>query len=148
MAMIAPFTGIRYDLGQVGTLSSVVAPPYDVIDAALQQKLYDQHSNNIIRLELTRPEPGDQENQKYQRAGATWKQWQLDGVVRTEGQVSMEPPIPVQVEVPGEGPDDGLAAELETAIRARLTFRAKVELVPEIDFGGAGYKTRLTVSRD
>jgi hypothetical protein len=30
----------RYDLGRVGALSDVVAPPYDVIDPALQDALY------------------------------------------------------------------------------------------------------------
>ena len=35
MADIRAFRGFRYDLGRVGTLSDVVAPPYDVIDPAL-----------------------------------------------------------------------------------------------------------------
>ena len=33
MPDIQAFRGIRYDLGHVGSLSDVVAPPYDVIDA-------------------------------------------------------------------------------------------------------------------
>ena len=37
MADIRAFRGYRYDLGQVGTLSDVIAPPYDVIDPGLQQ---------------------------------------------------------------------------------------------------------------
>ena len=32
MADIRAFRGFRYDLGRVGSLSDVVAPPYDVID--------------------------------------------------------------------------------------------------------------------
>jgi hypothetical protein len=40
-----------------------------------------------------------------------------------------------------------LAAELEAAIRARLTFRARVVLVAEAAFGASGYKTPLTVKR-
>ena len=59
MADIRAFRGFRYDLGHVGALSDVVAPPYDVIDPALQQKLYDLSPHNAIRLELTRDEPGD-----------------------------------------------------------------------------------------
>lgn len=86
MAMIAPFPGLRYDLGRVGTLSEVIAPPYDVIDGVLQQKLYDQHPYNIIRLELTKAEAGDGENDKYTRAGTFWKRWQLENIVRPEGQ--------------------------------------------------------------
>ena len=52
----------------------------------------------------------------------------------------------VEVEVPEEA-DAGLAAELEAAIRARLTFRARVVPVPEAAFGESAYKTRLTVTR-
>jgi phenylacetate-CoA ligase len=68
-------------------------------------------------------------------------------VVRPEGTVSIEPPVPVEVEVPGKTTDGRLAGELEAAIRARLTFRARVELVPEAAFGESAYKTRLTVTR-
>ena len=86
MAMIEAFPGIRYDLGRVGVLSEVIAPPYDVIDGVLQQKLYDRHPYNIVQLELTKPEAGEPEGNKYQRAGSLWKQWQLDQIVRSEGQ--------------------------------------------------------------
>ncbi|HQR41431.1 MAG TPA: DUF1015 domain-containing protein [Gemmatales bacterium] len=89
MAMIEPFPGLRYDLGRVGSLSDVIAPPYDVIDAALQQKLYDQHPYNIIRLELNKPEAGDSDNDRYVRAGTLWKQWQLDRVLRSEAQPAL-----------------------------------------------------------
>lgn len=89
MAMIETFPGIRYDLGRVGNLSDVIAPPYDVIDGVLQQKLYDRHPHNIIRLELTKAEAGEQEGEKYLRAGRLWKQMQLEQVVRSEGQPSL-----------------------------------------------------------
>src|SRR5207249_3024933 len=68
-------------------------------------------------------------------------------VIRPEGTVSIEPPVPVEVEVPGEQAGAGLGGELEAAIRARLTFRARVELVPEGALGESGWKTRLTVTR-
>jgi hypothetical protein len=61
--------------------------------------------------------------------------------------VSVEPPVRVQVEVSDGAPGDGLAEELEAAIRARLTFRARIELVVETAFGASGYKTPLTVTR-
>jgi phenylacetate-CoA ligase len=67
-------------------------------------------------------------------------------VIRKGPDVSIEPPIPVEVEV-AAGADAGLAAEIESAIRSVLVFRAKVDLVPEATFGEAGYKTRLTVKR-
>ena len=68
-------------------------------------------------------------------------------VVRLGDAVSVEPPVPVEVEVPAGPRDAGLAEALEAALRARLNFRCRVVLVPETEFGDAGYKTRLTVRR-
>ena len=69
MPDIRPFRGVRYDMARVGALSDVVAPPYDVIDPALQDRLYQASPYNVIRLELNREEPGDTEAQnRYTRA--------------------------------------------------------------------------------
>lgn len=85
MAEIRAFRGFRYDLGRVGQLSDVVAPPYDVIDTALQQKLYDLSPFNAIRLELTKDEPGDTETEnKYSRAARTLKGWIAEDAVRQD----------------------------------------------------------------
>ena len=76
MPDVRPFRGVRYDMAQVGTLSDVVAPPYDVIDPALQDRLYQASPYNIIRLELNREEPGDAETQnRYTRAARFLKDW-------------------------------------------------------------------------
>jgi len=77
MADIRPFRGIRYDLGKAGALSDLIAPPYDVIDSALQQKLYNASPYNAIRLELTQEEPGDNDfHNRYIRAATTLREWQ------------------------------------------------------------------------
>jgi phenylacetate-CoA ligase len=68
-------------------------------------------------------------------------------VIRKTADVSVPPPVPIEVEVPDGRSADGLAEEIETAIHSALTFRAKVVLVPEKVFGESGYKTRLTVER-
>jgi phenylacetate-CoA ligase len=69
-------------------------------------------------------------------------------IVRPEGRVSIDPPVPIEVEVPaGAGADASLPGEIEAAVRARLTFRCRVELVEEAAFGDSGYKTRLSVTR-
>jgi phenylacetate-CoA ligase len=69
-------------------------------------------------------------------------------VVRKKGEVSMTPPVPIEVEVAdGHELDPELVAELTEAIHTKLVFRSQVTLVPEAEFGEAGYKTRLTVSR-
>ena len=59
MPHIQAFRGLCYDLGHVGSLGDVFAPPYDVIDADLQSRLYKQHPANVIRLILNRDEPGE-----------------------------------------------------------------------------------------
>ena len=69
-------------------------------------------------------------------------------VVRAGPETSIEPPIPIEVEVTERHESDPeLIAAIEAAIHSRLLFRAKVDLVPEADFGEAAYKTRLTVQR-
>src|SRR5215203_3144264 len=85
MADIRAFRGFRYDLGRVGALSAVVAPPYDVIDAQLQEKLYGASEYNAIKLELTRDEPTDDEsNNKYTRAANTLREWIAANVLRQD----------------------------------------------------------------
>jgi phenylacetate-CoA ligase len=69
-------------------------------------------------------------------------------VVRTGPETSIEPPIPVEVEVAERHESDPqLVKEIEDAIHSRLLFRSRITLIPEADFGEAGYKTRLSVRR-
>jgi len=69
-------------------------------------------------------------------------------VIRKGEATSIEPPVPVEVEVTERHESDpSLVTAIENAIRSRLMFRSKVELVPESDFGEAGYKTKLTVQK-
>lgn len=89
MAQINAFRGIRYNLGRVGALSDVVAPPYDVIDPLLQERLYSQHPYNVIRLILNRRQPDDSSEGPYQRAAADFRLWQRDGVLMSEGEPAL-----------------------------------------------------------
>ncbi|NQU24672.1 MAG: DUF1015 domain-containing protein, partial [Candidatus Nealsonbacteria bacterium] len=86
MPEIQAFRGIRYDLGHVGSLADVIAPPYDVIGPELQEQLYKQHPCNVVRLILNRIEPGDDDeaNNRYTRAARFLKNWQSEGVLFTE----------------------------------------------------------------
>ena len=85
MPQIEAFRALRYDLGHVGSLSDVVAPPYDVIGTELQEQLYKRHPANCIRLILNREEPGDDEqNNRYGRAARFLKNWRSEGVLFTE----------------------------------------------------------------
>jgi uncharacterized protein (DUF1015 family) len=85
MAHVHPFRGWRYDVAQVGELSDVTCPPYDVIDAGFQERLYEQHPCNVIRLELNRDEPGDPgPDEKYRRAADFLRRWIQQGVLIQE----------------------------------------------------------------
>ena len=82
MADIRAFRAFRYDLGRVVNLSNVIAPPYDVIDPALQRTLYDKSPYNVIRLELNKEEPGDSETEnRYSRAARFLRDWQRDDIL-------------------------------------------------------------------
>ncbi len=82
MPVIEAFRGLRYDLGHVGNLSDVIAPPYDVISPELQEELYKQHPANTVRLILNREEPGDDDaSNRYTRAAKFLRNWQEEGVL-------------------------------------------------------------------
>ncbi|TWU60047.1 hypothetical protein Poly51_03210 [Rubripirellula tenax] len=85
MPQISPFAALRYNLDHVGALSDVIAPPYDVIDPALQDALYKKHPANVIRIILNRTEPGDTTgDEKYARAAKFVAQWKSEGVLIRE----------------------------------------------------------------
>lgn len=85
MVQIEAFHGVRYDLGHVGALSDVAAPPYDVISPEFQDALYKRHPANVIRLELNREEPGDDAtNNRYTRSAQFLKNWLSEGVLQRD----------------------------------------------------------------
>lgn len=86
MPQTAPFAALRYNLDHIGSLSDVIAPPYDVIDPDLQDELYKKHPANCIRVILNRNEPGDSGDERYDRAAAFVEQWTKEGVLQRESQ--------------------------------------------------------------
>lgn len=90
MADIQAFRGFRYDLGRVGALSDVIAPPYDVIDPGLQQALYDRSPHNVVRLILNKELPTDSDaDNRYIRAAQTLRAWQGEGVLTQDSARSL-----------------------------------------------------------
>jgi uncharacterized protein (DUF1015 family) len=51
---LAPFRGLRFDPEVVGDLSTVISPPYDVLDAETVRTLENANRRNIVRLILSR----------------------------------------------------------------------------------------------
>jgi uncharacterized protein (DUF1015 family) len=86
MADIQAFRGLRYDLGKVGSLADVVAPPYDVIDSEYQDELYKLNEHNVIRLILNRGDDLMNGQTIYDRAGEHIKQWRRDGILKPENE--------------------------------------------------------------
>jgi uncharacterized protein (DUF1015 family) len=85
MAHVSAFRAHRYDLGRVGALSGVVAPPYDVIDDRLQQALYDRSPYNVIRLELNKSQAGDTDvTNRYTRTAGFMRDWLAEGVIKQD----------------------------------------------------------------
>ena len=84
MADIQAFRGWRYDLAKAGSLSDLVAPPYDVIDAQQQAQLYGRSPFNVTRLILNRGDDllGDQT--VYDRAAEHLKRWRRDDILVEE----------------------------------------------------------------
>lgn len=77
MANVVPFRGVRYRLPEA-ELGMVIAPPYDVISPDQQAALYDRHRLNIIRVELTREEAGED---RYAAAARALRDWLAEGVL-------------------------------------------------------------------
>ncbi len=78
MAEIAPLTPLRYDVAKLPKgLASVVAPPYDVIDAAQRAALAAQDPHNVVRLIL----PDGEGDAKYATAAALLEGWLREKVL-------------------------------------------------------------------
>jgi uncharacterized protein (DUF1015 family) len=82
MARIIPFRGILYNKEKVGNLTSVVAPPYDVISPEMREMLYEKTPYNIVRIDFGKEHPGDNEQENcYSRAARLWQEWLRDGIL-------------------------------------------------------------------
>lgn len=85
MPHVEAFRGLRYDLARAGRLSSLVAPPYDVIDADLRARLAAGNSYNAVELILPRDDAADASGEsRYKNAAETLRVWRRDGLLRQE----------------------------------------------------------------
>src|SRR4051795_6767778 len=84
MAEVLPFKALHYDLGKVGSLDAVAAPPYDVIDAAGRAALLQRSPYNAVAIDLPKPfdsaDPdSDPSGDPYAEAAARIEQWRGEG---------------------------------------------------------------------
>ncbi len=75
MIDLRPFRALHYDPRAAGRLADVIAPPYDVIDAAQLDRLYARSPFNVVRLILNRSAD------RYAAAAADLADWRARGVL-------------------------------------------------------------------
>jgi uncharacterized protein (DUF1015 family) len=80
MIRIAPFRGVLYNPKKIRDLAKVIAPPYDVISQAEQERLYKKSPYNFVRLDLSQ-EPGS-----YDAVAQAFNEWQAQGIFERDEQ--------------------------------------------------------------
>ncbi len=86
MADVQAFEALHYDLGKVGSLDAVAAPPYDVIDAAGREQLLERSPYNAVAIDLPKPfapaaPAGDPGDDPYSEATRTIAAWRAEGAL-------------------------------------------------------------------
>ncbi len=85
MADVVTLQALHYDLSVVGSLADVVAPPYDVVDAAQRAELAARSPYNVVAVDLPQIEPGGEgegaQRDPYEVAGELFEAWQLQGAL-------------------------------------------------------------------
>jgi uncharacterized protein (DUF1015 family) len=75
VAQVRPFRAVRYDERRAGPLASLVAPPYDVLDAAARDRYLAASPYNVVHLTLA---------DDAWEAAALWSAWRADGILARE----------------------------------------------------------------
>jgi uncharacterized protein (DUF1015 family) len=81
---IRPFRALRYDPATIADPALVVAPPYDVIDAAEEARLLGRHPANVVRLDKPGEQAGEEPDDRYRRAARTLAGWRSDGTLHKD----------------------------------------------------------------
>jgi uncharacterized protein (DUF1015 family) len=97
MADVRPFRALHYDLGKVGSLDAVAAPPYDVIDAAGRARLLERSPYNAVAIDLPKPFAADPAfdpaksppAEPYAEAARTIDAWRAEGALIEDAEPSI-----------------------------------------------------------
>jgi uncharacterized protein (DUF1015 family) len=94
MADVRPFNALHYDLGVVGSLDAVAAPPYDVIDAAGRAMLLARSPHNAVAIDLPKAfDPADPASDPagdpYAEAAGRIEAWRSEGALVQDEQPSL-----------------------------------------------------------
>jgi uncharacterized protein (DUF1015 family) len=85
MAEIEPLRALRYETDIAGPLRELVAPPYDVIDAAERAALAERSPFNVVHVDL--PQGDD----PYAAAGELFAAWQHEGALGRDAEPALWP---------------------------------------------------------
>ncbi len=115
MPEIRPFAGIRYNPEKISDLSTVVAPPYDVIDPGQHADLLARSPYNCVQLILG-TEPGTHGG--YEEGSDRMKEWQSSDIL-----INDDTPCYYLVE-------DSFQLTGEDSLRRRWGIIARIRLEP------------------
>jgi uncharacterized protein (DUF1015 family) len=82
MAEVQPLHAVHYDSSRVD-VGDVVAPPYDVIDAAGRKQLVERSPHNVVELDLPETEDG---SDIYEHAAELMEAWESEGILVRDGE--------------------------------------------------------------
>jgi uncharacterized protein (DUF1015 family) len=84
MALIRPFTGLRYG-PKAGDIENLVAPPYDVLSQEERDEYAAKSPYNVVHLTLPEQREDDRSKfVKYARSAAHLAEWRREGVLLPE----------------------------------------------------------------
>jgi uncharacterized protein (DUF1015 family) len=91
MATVRPFRGVRYNPNKIEDVSQVVCQPYDRVRYGLQDRYYELHPYNMVRITKGKEEEGDRPGggNVYTRANDYYRAWIDSGHLLRDGKPSL-----------------------------------------------------------
>ncbi len=87
---IKPFKAYRFNEQVAGDAGNCIAPPYDVIDDQLRDKLYKKSKYNIVQITKGKTTPSDSaDNNQYTRAAKLLDEWLKSGALKRDDKDSV-----------------------------------------------------------
>ena len=124
MADVRPIYATHYDLGVVGSLEKVAAPPYDVIDGEMRAELLARSPYNAVAIDLPKPYgesgPQDTGDDPYERAARTIEQHGRDAAIPGFGEIVS---ALVQRTWAGTKPADGYGQAVQESVQSIVVQR-------------------------
>jgi uncharacterized protein (DUF1015 family) len=82
VAVVRPFRAVRYSHPSGADVSTLTAPPYDVVTADQRERLLGVEPHNVVALELPEGplDPGSPGN-RYATGALRWRDWLSEGVL-------------------------------------------------------------------